>query len=210
MARRAGLHGATQQPGQGSGHFELARAVCLRSSIQEGIAQFVTVNLPFFIDRGARHAILVYSSGLGQELAARLYLRPVNSKETAVAMIPTRCSSCGFQGRVPQAFVGKKVKCRQCGKDFTIAVPDATAGVREDVPETAQVNDQPGRKSKKRLPSVVAGLFVVAALTAGGIGLWSLNGGSAAKSESMSPLAEGGPLAARKPTERDEASRPSR
>ncbi len=42
--------------------------------------------------------------------------------------ISVACPGCGFGGQVPRAFVGKEVKCRQCGKAFPVNAPLTALG----------------------------------------------------------------------------------
>jgi uncharacterized paraquat-inducible protein A len=49
-------------------------------------------------------------------------------------MISIACPSCGKSGEVPEAYVGKTVRCRRCDTSFTAA----PAVARKDKPAAAE------------------------------------------------------------------------
>ncbi len=49
--------------------------------------------------------------------------------------IRVTCPACGFSGKAPHQFLGRSVKCRQCGARFSIA---PTAAKRKDEEDTVE------------------------------------------------------------------------
>src|SRR4051794_43832 len=43
----------------------------------------------------------------------------------AAETVPARCPGCGLEGRIPASRAGTTLQCRQCGKSFVVAVPQA-------------------------------------------------------------------------------------
>lgn len=39
-----------------------------------------------------------------------------------MGIIYIECPSCGFEGRIDDSFVGKKVKCKECKESFTVEI----------------------------------------------------------------------------------------
>jgi S1-C subfamily serine protease len=65
--------------------------------------------------------------------------------DDAAIVVETACPSCGFQGHVPEKFLGKKVKCRKCSNFFTVTqekdTPAEADGDAQDVGGAAEPDD---------------------------------------------------------------------
>jgi hypothetical protein len=72
------------------------------------------------------------------------------------------CPSCGFEGKIDDALVGKKMKCRQCQQPFVAEIGGTYDLERPPVPEQpefpvaapeAPSNGKRGKKSKAKPPA---------------------------------------------------------
>jgi hypothetical protein len=62
--------------------------------------------------------------------------RPPNKRGIAMPSTYIECPSCGEEGKVDEAVLGRKIKCRKCGNSF-IAEVGGTYDLKEVRPRTA-------------------------------------------------------------------------
>lgn len=65
--------------------------------------------------------------------AATAAAAPPASAPSADGLVLAQCT-CGFQGRVPERYQGKQVKCRQCNQMFTVAGGTAASSETQPAP----------------------------------------------------------------------------
>src|SRR5262249_5928022 len=70
--------------------------------------------------------------------------QPTNGTTPEDGYVTARCPDCGFSGRVPDKFLGRPVKCRQCGTMFPVGGPPKPAEPEPAAPtRSEQAADTP-------------------------------------------------------------------